>query len=135
IFSLIFARDDGIADTWRPLHTRRNRRPDLAIERTSPRKREARYRLTAQLGTGRWRARHQLALRARFEWGGTLGVRKTLGPESFDSETVHTMDYIEYAYLQTAQDRGAKEVVDELTSFRRSAAPGTFPVPRRKSPN
>ena len=50
-------------------------------------------------------------------------VRKTLGPESFDSETVHTMDYLEYAYLQTADDRGAKEVVDELTSFRRSAAP------------
>ena len=50
-------------------------------------------------------------------------VRKTLGPESFDSETVHTIDYLEYAYLQTADDRGAKEVVDELTSFRRSAAP------------
>jgi tetratricopeptide (TPR) repeat protein len=50
-------------------------------------------------------------------------IRKTLGPESFDSETVHTMDYLEYAYLQTAQDRGAKEVVDELTSFRQSAAP------------
>ena len=50
-------------------------------------------------------------------------VRKTLGPESFDTETVHTMDYLEYAYLQTAQDRGAKEVVDELTSFRQSAAP------------
>ena len=50
-------------------------------------------------------------------------VRKTLGPESFDTETVHTMDYLEYAYLQIAQDRGAKEVVDELTSFRQSAAP------------
>ena len=50
-------------------------------------------------------------------------VQKTLGPESFDTETVHTMDYLEYAYLQTAQDREAKEVVDELTSFRRSAAP------------
>jgi tetratricopeptide (TPR) repeat protein len=50
-------------------------------------------------------------------------VQKTLGPESFDTETVHTMDYLEYAYLQTAQDRGAKEVVDELTSFRRSATP------------
>jgi hypothetical protein len=48
-------------------------------------------------------------------------VRKTLGPESFDSETVHTMDYLEYAYLQTAQDRKAKEVVDELISFRQSA--------------
>ena len=50
-------------------------------------------------------------------------VRKTLGPESFDTETVHTMDYLEYAYLQTAQDRAAKEVVDELTSFRQSTAP------------
>ena len=50
-------------------------------------------------------------------------VRKTLGPESFDTETVHTMDYLEYAYLQTAQDREAKEVVDELTSFRQSAVP------------
>ena len=50
-------------------------------------------------------------------------VQKTLGPESFDTETVHTMDYLEYAYLQTADDRGAKEVVDELTSFRQSAAP------------
>jgi hypothetical protein len=50
-------------------------------------------------------------------------VQKTLGPESFDTETVHTMDYLEYAYLQTAQDSGAKEVVDELANFRRSAAP------------
>jgi tetratricopeptide (TPR) repeat protein len=50
-------------------------------------------------------------------------IRKTLGPESFDTESVHTMDYLEYAYLQTAQDREAKEVVDELTSFRQSAAP------------
>jgi hypothetical protein len=50
-------------------------------------------------------------------------VRKTLGPESFDSETVHSMDYLEYAYLQTAQDREAGEVVDELTSFRQSGAP------------
>ena len=50
-------------------------------------------------------------------------IRKTLGPESFDTETVHTMDYLEYAYLQTAQDRRAKEVVDELTNFRQSAAP------------
>ena len=50
-------------------------------------------------------------------------VRKTLGPEGFDTETVHTMDYLEYAYLQTAQDSEAREVVDELTSFRKSAAP------------
>jgi tetratricopeptide (TPR) repeat protein len=50
-------------------------------------------------------------------------VRKTLGPESFDTETVHTMDYLEYAYLQTAQDQEAKNVVDELTNFRQSAVP------------
>jgi hypothetical protein len=50
-------------------------------------------------------------------------VRKTLGPESFDSETVHAMDYLEYAYLQIAQDGPAKEVVDELIGFRQSAAP------------
>ncbi len=48
-------------------------------------------------------------------------VQKTLGPDGFDSETVHTMDYLEYAYLQTAQDRQAKEVVDELVAFRQSA--------------
>jgi hypothetical protein len=31
------------------------------------------------------------------------------------------MDYLEYAYLQTAQDGPAKAVVDELVSFRQSA--------------
>src|SRR5271166_2421372 len=48
-------------------------------------------------------------------------VRKSLGPEGFDSETVHTMDYLEYAYLQTGQDGQAKEVVDEPVSFHQSA--------------
>src|SRR5271166_1943732 len=48
-------------------------------------------------------------------------VRKEVGPEGFDGETVHTMDYLEYAYLQTAQDREAKAVVDELIAFRQSA--------------
>ena len=28
--------------------------------------------------------------------------KRHFGPESFDTETVHTMDYLEYAYLQTA---------------------------------
>src|SRR5437763_3236376 len=32
----------------------------------------------------------------------------------FDGETVHTMDYLEYAYLQLGQDAKAKQVVDEL---------------------
>ena len=49
-------------------------------------------------------------------------VRKTLGPDGFDSETVHTMDYLEYAYLQTAQDQEAKGVVDELLAFARAPA-------------
>ncbi|HEX3411356.1 MAG TPA: hypothetical protein VHT00_06520 [Stellaceae bacterium] len=47
-------------------------------------------------------------------------VQKTLGPQGFDGETVHTMDYLEYAFLQTAQDGPAKAVVDELTGFRKS---------------
>jgi len=49
-------------------------------------------------------------------------VRKSLGPQAFDGETVHTMDYLEYAYLQTAQDGPAKAVVDELVGFQQSAA-------------
>jgi hypothetical protein len=48
-------------------------------------------------------------------------VHKSLGPDGFDSETVHTMDYLEYAYLQTAQDGQAKAVVNELVGFHQSA--------------
>jgi hypothetical protein len=33
------------------------------------------------------------------------------------------MDYLEYAYLQTAQDGSAKAVVDELVSFRKGDNP------------
>ncbi len=47
-------------------------------------------------------------------------VHKTRGPRSYDQETLHTMDYLEYAYLQIAQDGPAKEVVDELIGFRES---------------
>ena len=47
-------------------------------------------------------------------------VRKTQGPDDFDSETVLTMDYLEYAYLQTSQDQAAKGVVDELLAFRQT---------------
>ncbi len=46
-------------------------------------------------------------------------VQKTLGPGGYDSNTVHAMDYLEYAYLQTAEDGPAKAVVDELTGFRK----------------
>src|SRR5215468_3852752 len=50
-------------------------------------------------------------------------VQKALGPGGYDGNTVHAMDYLEYAYLQTAQDGRAKAVVDELTGFRQSDAP------------
>jgi tetratricopeptide (TPR) repeat protein len=47
-------------------------------------------------------------------------VHRSGGPASYDQETLHTMDYLEYAYLQIAQDSSAKEVVDELAGFRQS---------------
>lgn len=46
-------------------------------------------------------------------------VREELGPDAFDAETVHSMDYMEYAYLQMGQDREAKRVVDEVLTFGR----------------
>jgi hypothetical protein len=50
-------------------------------------------------------------------------VQKSLGPGSYDQETLHTMDYLEYAYLQTAQDEPAKAVLDELVSFHKTEGP------------
>jgi tetratricopeptide (TPR) repeat protein len=47
-------------------------------------------------------------------------VQKNLGPNAYEGETVHTMDYLEYAYLQIGQDQKAKEVVDELLSYRKN---------------
>ena len=41
------------------------------------------------------------------------------GPGAYDGETLHTMDYLEYAYLQGAQDGAAKRVVDELGTLRK----------------
>ena len=46
-------------------------------------------------------------------------AEKSDGPGTFDGETVHTMDYLEYAYLQGAQDGAAKRVVDELGTLRK----------------
>ena len=46
---------------------------------------------------------------------------KTIGKGGYDGETVHTMDYMEYAYLQTAQDSKAKQVRDELLAYTKSA--------------
>jgi hypothetical protein len=48
-------------------------------------------------------------------------VRQSMGPGGYDQETLHTMDYLEYAYLQMAQDGPAKAVVDELMGFRQGA--------------
>jgi tetratricopeptide (TPR) repeat protein len=50
-------------------------------------------------------------------------VREELGPDAFDGETVHSMDYLEYAYLQIGADREAKQVVEELVTFGRAKGP------------
>src|SRR5438270_3215039 len=54
---------------------------------------------------------------------GLAYVREELGPDAFNGEAVHSMDYMEYAYLQMGQDREAKRVVDELLTFRRANLP------------
>jgi len=48
-------------------------------------------------------------------------VKKTVGEGGYDGETVHTMDYMVYAYLQTAQDGKAKQVRDDLLAYSKSA--------------
>jgi tetratricopeptide (TPR) repeat protein len=46
-------------------------------------------------------------------------AEQTIGPNAWDQETLHTLDYLAYARLQTAQDREAKRVVDDLSTFRK----------------
>lgn len=70
-------------------------------------------------------------------------AQETMGPDAWDQETLHTMDYLEYAYLQGAQDDAAKQVVDELARFRQgppvslaaayavAAIPARFALERR----
>jgi tetratricopeptide (TPR) repeat protein len=48
---------------------------------------------------------------------------ETLGPGGYDTETVHTLDYLAYAYLQTGQDKAAKGVLDKVAGLRKGAAP------------
>jgi hypothetical protein len=50
-------------------------------------------------------------------------AEQTYGPGGYDQETVHTLDYLAYAYLQTAQDRAAKGVVDEVAALRSGPSP------------
>ena len=54
-------------------------------------------------------------------------AEKTYGPGGYDQETVHTLDYLAYGYLQTAQDGAAKAVVDEIASLK-SGAPPNLPI-------
>jgi hypothetical protein len=50
-------------------------------------------------------------------------AEKTYGPGGYDQETVHTLDYLAYAYLQTAQDGAARGVVDEVAALRSGPQP------------
>jgi hypothetical protein len=50
-------------------------------------------------------------------------AEKTYGPGGYDQETVHTLDYLAYAYLQTAQDASARAVVDEIAALRSGPQP------------
>jgi tetratricopeptide (TPR) repeat protein len=54
---------------------------------------------------------------------GLAYVREELGPDAFNGEAVHSMDYMEYAYLQMGRDHEAKRVVDELLTFGRANVP------------
>jgi tetratricopeptide (TPR) repeat protein len=49
-------------------------------------------------------------------------IDSNLAAEKAAGFDVHAMDYLEYAYLQTAQDGPAKAVVNELIGFRQSGA-------------
>ncbi len=45
-------------------------------------------------------------------------ARGTLGPDAWDQESLHTADYLEYAYLQIGQDAAARRVVEEVRGYR-----------------
>jgi tetratricopeptide (TPR) repeat protein len=46
-------------------------------------------------------------------------AEQTIGPNAWDQETLHTLDYLAYAHLQMAQDHEAKRVIDDLSTFRK----------------
>lgn len=57
--------------------------------------------------------------RASAEAGQAFAV-KTWGPGVLWDQSLHAMDYLEYAYLQTGQDRAAKQVVDDLGKYQKT---------------
>jgi tetratricopeptide (TPR) repeat protein len=75
---------------------------------------------------------------------GMAYAKREFGEEVAWPEALHAMDYLEYAYLQGAQDGAAKRVVDEVMGFRKSgqevmvagyalaAIPARYAVERRQ---
>jgi hypothetical protein len=64
-------------------------------------------------------------------------VHKSGGPGSYDQETLHTMDYLEYAYLQIAQDGPAfrqSEGSNLATAYAVAAIPVRYANERRDWP-
>jgi len=47
-----------------------------------------------------------------------------MGPGIAGAEGMHAMDYMMYAYLQSAQDREAKRILEQVTAFRTADIPG-----------
>ncbi|HJS87759.1 MAG TPA: hypothetical protein VJ779_20085 [Acetobacteraceae bacterium] len=61
------------------------------------------------------------------EEAGQAFAAKQFGPGVLWDESLHAMDYSEYAYLQTGQDREAKAIVATLSAYQK-AAPGAVPA-------
>ena len=73
-------------------------------------------------------------------------AREAFGPDVLWDQSLHAMDYLEYAYLQTAQDTAAKRVVDDIGQARKvepasraaayalAAMPARFALERRDWP-
>ena len=74
---------------------------------------------------------------------GQAYARETFGPDVLWDQSLHAMDYLEYAYLQTAQDVAAKRVVDDIAqsskvapmsgaaAYAVAAVPARFALERR----
>jgi len=77
---------------------------------------------------------------------GIAYARATFGPGVGWDQALHAMDYLEYAYLQVAQDREAKQVRDSLVALQKvtpeglaaayaiAAIPARFALERRNWP-